>query len=253
MAESKDEYTRTTEVPSVFLEAAKADGWTDKDIEEFAANKTDEDLVELSSQFKEEEEEEEIEAEEPAKAEPKEEDKDWKAVVSSLREELKKELLSELGSKFESLDDFKAEQESRQLINQFETANEILDGASKDFPVFGTWDSMPKFKSGSRQGQAVPTSQEFKARAEVYEEAVSRLESGRSRTFEDAMDDALAWYRGKYGQKEMERKVVRNLKNQEKKLSGARTGKETKKEFESTRDEILDHIRNSQKALGLDT
>jgi type III secretory pathway component EscR len=256
--ETQGDFTRTEEeVPSEFLEAAKQDGWTEEDIKDFASDKTDDELRELIPSFAEEEEEEdEAEeeitdtAEEPAKAEPKEQD--WKAVASSMREEIKKDLLSELGNKFEAVDDFKAEQERRQVVNNFETANKIMDGVSKDFPALGEYESMPKFQAGSRKGQLIPTSKEYKARAEIYQLASDMVSAGRSDTIKEAMDDALAWYRGKYGQKETERKVVRNLKKQQQRLSGARTGKEVKRDYSSTRDEIIDHIRQQQKAAGLD-
>jgi len=246
--------TRTEEIPSEFIEAAKADGWATKDIEEFAANKTDDELLELLPHLTEEDEEEvEDIAEEPAKDEKTpEKTEDLEALKSSMKEELLKEVLQELGPKFETLDEFKDEQYSRQVTSDFETANKILDGASKDLPVFGEFEKMPKFTTGSRKGQLVPTSAEFKARAEVFQLAVDLIEAGRSSDMHSAMDDALAWYRGKYGQKETERKVIRNLKAQEKKLSGARTGKETKREYESTRDEIIDYVRQTQKALGVD-
>lgn len=243
---------RETEIPSEFLEAAKADGWTDEDVAEFAAKYTDEELRELLPSLLEEEEEIEDIAEEPAEQKEVEKDEDLEKLVSSLEDKVLEKLMSKLGQKFESLEDFQAEQASRQKVNDFETANKILDEASKDFPVFGEFEKMPRFTAGTRKGVLVPTSQEFKARSEVYDEAIYRLQSGRSNSLQDAMDDALAWYRGKHGQKEVERKVVRNLKKQEQKLSGARTGKETKKEYESTRDEIVDYIRSQQKAAGVD-
>lgn len=254
--DSEEDFERTEDTPVDFVEAAKADGWNAKDIENFAADKTDEELLELLPSLTEEKEEEEVndttvnttkqDAEEPAK----EEVKDLEALKSSMKAELLKEVLSELGPKFESLDDFKVEQASRQVTDDFETANQILDGASKDFPTLGEFENMPKFTTGSRKGQLVPTGPEFKARAEVFNLAVDLMEAGRSKSIENAMDDALAWYRGKYGQKQTERKVIRNLKAHEKKLSGARTGKETKREYETSRDEILDFIRQEKKTLG---
>jgi len=252
-SDSNEDFTRTTEIPSVFLEAAKQDGWKQKDIEEFAAQYTDEQLEELAAQFNEEDEEEEPEeiAEAPA-TEPKK-DADWATVVSSMREEIKKQILSELGPKFESLDDFKADQEDRQTVNMFETANKILDGASKDFPVFGEFEKMPKFTTGSRKGQLIPTNPAFKARSEVYQLAYDMVSMGRSQNIQEAMEDALAWYRGKYGQKETERKVIRDLKKHEQKLSGSRTGKETKQKYDTDRDEMIDFIRQRQKAAGIDT
>jgi hypothetical protein len=247
--ESNDSYERTTEVPGEFLEAAKADGWTDIDVEEFAAKYSDEELIELLPHLLEKEEEEvEDTAEEPAAAK----DDDLEALKSSMKKEFLQEVLKELGPQLESLTEFQEEQEDRQMVDTFETANKIFDEASKDFPVFGETSKMPTFKSGPRKGQLIPTSQEFKTRSEVFQLATDLMRIGRSDSIENAMDDALAWYRGRYGQKETERKVIRNLKKQESKLSGARTGKETKKEFDTTRDEIVDHIRSLQKAAGID-
>lgn len=246
-------FERTEETPKEFVEAAEADGWTADDIAEFAADKTDEELLELLPSLIEEEEvdiEEEEPAEEPAKEEKSE---DIEALKSSMKEELLKEVLAELGPKFETLDDFKQDQNRRQIFNDLATADKILDGASKDFPELGEYEKMPKFTTGSRKGQLIPTSKEFKARAEVFDMAVALRSAGRSNSMEDAMADALAWYRGKHGQKQTERKVIRNLKAHEKKLSGARTGKETKREYNSTRDEVIDFIRQQQKALGTDT
>jgi hypothetical protein len=244
---------RETEVPSEFLEAAKSQGWTDADVTEFASKYTDEELRELLPTLLEEEEEEiDDTVEEQTEEEEVEKDEDLEKLISSIEGKVLDQLMSKLGQKFEVLEDFQAEQTSRQMATQFETANQIFDEASKDFPIFGEFEKMPRFPAGPRKGELVPTSPEFKARSEVYDEANYRLQSGRSKTIQAAMDDALAWYRGKHGQKETERKVVRNLKKQEQKLSGARTGKETKKEFESSRDEILDYIRNAQKASGQD-
>lgn len=257
-----DEFIRESDVPSVFLEAAKQDGWTDEDIKDFAKNKTDEELKELAEQFEVEEELEE----EPELDDEDEElienmlaelenkgDPDYETVVKNMREEILKEVLAELSPKFESLDDFRTEQADRQTVTMFETANKIMDGASKDFPALGKLDDMPKFTTGSRKGQLIPTSPEFKARSEVYQLAYDLVSAGRSNSIESAMDDAMAWYRGKYGQKETERKVIRDLKKQEQKLSGSRTGKETKREYDNDRDEMLDAIRQMQKAAGIDT
>lgn len=241
-------------VPSTFLEAAKADGWDDKDVQEFAANKTDEELLELIPHLVEaaDEEEEETEPEEPEKETGKtdEKDVDLEAFKSSLREEIRNEIFQEYGSKLDVLDDFRAEQTSRQNIQVFETANDLMDGASKDLPVFGTFEEIPRFTTGPREGEPVPTSPAFKARAEVFQMAADLMAAGRYTSMKDATVNALAWYRGQHGQKEMERKVVRNLKNQEKKLSGSRTGKETKREFTNTREEILDYIEQAKKVAG---
>ena len=237
------------EVPVAFSEAAKMDGWSSTDIIEFAAQKTDEELLELIPHLQQEEEEEEqpIETEEPEKAQlPVSEE--LEAFKSSIREELRKELLQEYGSKLEVLEDFRANQDRRQKMEFFETANDLMDEASKDLSVFGTFEEIPRFSAGPRKGEPVPTSPAYKARSPVFNLAANFLSTGRSDSVKDAMDDALAWYRGKYGQKETERKVIRNLKQHQTKLSGARTGKEVKREFGSSRDEILDYIESSQRA-----
>lgn len=240
---------REGEVPSEFLEWAKGDGWTEKDIEEFAADKTDDELKELLTSMEEEVEEEEVEdiAEEQEK---EEKDGDLEALKSSMKEELLKEVLQELGPKFESLDDFRAETDRRSKLNMFETANEIMDGAGKDIPALGSFEEMPRFTTGTRKGELIPNSPQFKARAEVFQLAHDLVQVGRAKNISEGMKDALNWYKGTYGQKEMERKVIRNLKAQEKKLSGARTGKETKKEFANVREEIIEDIKQRQRAAG---
>ncbi len=238
------------DIPDAFVSAAEADGWQLKDIQDFASNKTDEELLELIPHLIDEEEEEETE--EPVKEEKsetsEEADDEIEALKSSIREELREELLKEYGSKLEVLDDFRAEQASRQNIQVFETANDLMDEASKDLPVFGTFEEIPRFTHGPREGEPVPTSPQFKARAEVFQLAADLMSAGRSQSMKDAMGDALAWYRGKHGQKETERKVIKSLKQQQTKLSGSRTGKEVKKEYASTRDEMIDEIRMMQNA-----
>ena len=239
------------DIPEKFVSAAEADGWNLKDIQAYAADKTDEELLELIPHLVPEEEDED-ETEEPVKEEkPKvsvETDDEIEALKSSIRDEIREEFRQEYGSKLDVLDDFRAEQTSRQNMQVFETANELMDEASKDFSVFGKFEEIPRFTTGPREGEPVPTSPEFKARAEVFQLAADLMSTGRSASMKDAMGDALSWYRGKHGQKETERKVIRNLKQQQTKLSGSRTGKEVKKEYANTREEMIDEIRMMQKA-----
>ena len=129
-------------------------------------------------------------------------------------------------------------------------ASKFLDDAAKEFPVFGKTDELPRFPSGRLAGQLIPTSPEMKARMEVLRYADSFIGSGAD--VDDAMAKALATYKGLHLEKESHRKVIRDLKNHEVKLSGARTGKETKRKYVDSRDEIIDEIRQMQRAAGIE-
>jgi len=155
----------------------------------------------------------------------------------------------------EEINKFKAHQEEQSSKQAVETASKIFDEASKEFPVFGKTDELPRFPSGRLAGQLIPTSPAMKARLEVLRYADAFMLHGAD--IDNAMANALATYKGLHLEKELERKQVRDLKSHETKLSGARTGRETKKKYADARDEIIDdirqmHIRQMQRAAGIE-
>ena len=91
----------------------------------------------------------------------------------------------------------------------------------------------------------------MKARLEVSKYADGFMGAGQS--IDEAMENAMATYRGKHLTKEIERNLIKDLKRHEQKLSGSRTGKEVKKKHTDSREEMIDEIRQLQRQAGVDT
>lgn len=236
-----------TDIPDAFIDAASEAGFSDEEIREFAKNRNDDELLELIPYLQEPKEKAEDKADAPK--EPKvgtgqagEPDK------KALTDEIRQQVLSELAPQLEQVEKMRAEVEQREREHVLSTANRMFDEVSKEFPVFGETKNLPTFPVGRLKGQLVPNSPEMKARSEVFQRASAFLKAGQP--IEEAMADALCWWKGKHGGKEMERKMVRDLKKHETRLSGTRTGKEIKKTYDSVRDEMIDWIKQAQAASG---
>jgi len=240
-----------TDIPDVFSEAAEAMGMTPAEIIAFADKHTDEQLIEmipsLQASLKEPEPEPEPEPENNSDKDNKDIDPE---LVKSITEKISKQLEEKFSTTLEEINKFKAHQEEQSSKQAVETASKIFDEASKEFPVFGKTDELPRFPSGRLAGQLIPTSPAMKARLEVLRYADAFMLHGAD--IDNAMANALATYKGLHLEKELERKQVRDLKSHETKLSGARTGRETKKKYADARDEIIDDIRQMQRAAGIE-
>lgn len=265
-----------TDIPDEFVEAARAAGFTDEDIKDTAASMTDEELLDLLP-FLQEHAEEPIASSQarpmasaPARpdaapadqpgalsspeaqppqvpvASPITADPDLKEFTDRLRAEIRQDLMKELAP---HLTQMQQESQRREAIHVLSTANAAFDKASEEFEIFGKTESLPKFPSGPLAGRLVPTSPQCKARAEVFSFARGLMDLGRAPG--DAMDDAIAWYRGKHGQVAAQRKLIRDLKGQETRLSGSRMGREVQKKFDNPRDEDIAYIRGLQAKAGM--
>ena len=246
------------EIPDEFTDAALAAGWSEEDVVKFAANYTDAELLEVVPLI-EKPDTTEVEGGQKSvdagtkKAEVKAAvpagDKELEAFKAGLREEITKELLAKFEPNIGQLNELKADMQRREAVTLLSTANAAFDNASAEFDVFGKTAELPVFPAGPMKGQPVPNSRQFKAREEVFGVAQAFVRGGRS--LPDAMDDAIAWYRGKHGQKDAQRKLIRDLKQQETRLSGARTGKVTKKTFSNERDEMINSIQEEMDRVKL--
>jgi len=247
---------RGTDIPDNFSDAAEAAGMSKEDIIAMADKHTDDELLEMIPTL-----EDALKEPEKDKNENKDGDEDNKKddnetnevdpkLIEEITEKISKQLEEKFGTTLEQINKFKASQEEQSTKQTVDRASKLLDEASKEFPVFGKTDELPKFPSGRLQGQLIPTSPEMKARMEVLRYADAFMSQGAG--IDDAMANALGTYKGLHLEKELERKQVRDLKNHEKKLSGARIGRETKNKFGSSRDKIIDGIRQRQRAAGVD-
>jgi len=235
---------------------AEAAGMSAEDIIEKANKHTDEQLLEMIPQLEAAlENDDGKDGEKVTKQDDKTGEDDGNKdidpeLIKSVTEKISKQLEEKFGATLEEIDKFKAEQEKQSIKQTVDRASEIFDSASKEFPVFGKTEELPKFTSGRLKGQFIQSSPEMKARLEVLRYAQPFIAEGAN--IDNAMKYALATYKGLNLEKESQRKVIRDLKKHETKLSGARVGRETKKKFVDTREEIIDEIRQMQRAAGVD-
>ena len=258
--ETKDDNSVVTElagkdIPDAFSVAAEASGMSPTDIVAFADKHTDEQLIEMipSLEAALEESDDKGDGDKADKQDDKpDKDEDDKTVNAELEakiaDRISKQLEEKFGTSLKEIETFKAHQEEQSNKQAVETASKILDDAAKEFPVFGKTEELPRFPSGRLKGQLILTSPEMKARLEVlrYADAFT----GKGADIDNAMANALATYKGLHLEKESQRKAIRDLKNHETNLSGARVGKETKTKFADTRDEIIDEIKQLQRDAG---
>ena len=172
-------------------------------------------------------------------------------LVESITEKLSKQLEEKFGATLEQIDEFKAHQEKQSAQQTVDQAEKLFDEASKESPVFGKTDELSRFPSGRLEGQLIATSPEMKARLEVLRYAGAFMNQGAN--IDDAMANALATYKGLHLEKESQRKAIRDLKQHQTTLSGARIGKETKKKYADTREEIIDDIKQMQRDAGIES
>jgi len=245
------------DIPDAFSDAAEAAGMSPSDIVAFADKHTDEQLIEMiptleaALENSDDNKDDDKVTKQDDKTGKDDDNKDIDPeLVKSITEKISKQLEEKFGATLEEIDKFKAHQEEQSINQTVETASKILDKASEEFPVFGKTDELPRFPSGRLAGQLIPTSPAMKARLEVLKYADAFRTQGAN--IDDAMANALATYKGLHLEKELERKQVRDLKQHETRLSGARTGRETKKKYADTRDEIIDDIKRMQRAAGVD-
>lgn len=261
LSKDEDSSLADTDIPDEFSNAAESLKWSGEDIIKFASEGkngkpfTNEELLEMVPELL-------AESEEPDKETDKESDKkttDLKSETqdsdkeTELRDQIKKELIEELG--LDGVKDMVREVKEKQELDKHtalvNSANDIFDEASKTFKVFGLTKDLPKYPAGTNKGQIIFSSPAFKARAEVYDDAVALMEK-RDLTIDVAMKKALNIYKGAHLEDDVRRKTIKDLKKHEKHLSGSRTSKEVKKTHQSERDEDIDYIKNLQRAAGQD-
>ena len=253
-------YLKGKDIPDAYTEAAEAAGMSKEEIITHANKHTDEELLEeaqgIQDKLKQldavtEEGKDKVTEQDDKKGEDEgNKDEVDPELVKSITEKISKELAEKFGTTLEKINEFEAHQEEQSARQTVETASKIFDDASKKYPVFGKTDELPRFASGRLAGELITTSPEMKARLEVLRYADTFMKTGDG--IDDAMAKALGTYAGLHLEKESKRNTIRDFKNHETKLSGARVWRETKKKHANTRDEIIDDIAQMQRAAGID-
>jgi len=246
-----------TGIPREFSDAAEAAGMTPEEIVKLGNRNTDEQLMELIPSLVDavarlRESDKGDDTKEDTKEETQDETTKTKQekIEQEVAERIEKQLAEKYGTSLEEIKQLKADRESEKAYWNFDFAMNKIDEISKEFPILGKMKELPKFESGALKGQFIPTHPAVKARMEVVGYADAFI--GKGQTIEDAMDNAIATYKGKHFTKELERNLIKDLKNHEGNLSGPRTSKVTRKTYASTREEMEDEIRQLQRAAGVD-
>lgn len=231
-------------IPEEFLKAAESLGLTDEEIIEFADELTDEELIDsIPTLLGEVEEEEPKEVSAKQEGEPSPplktelEPDNLEAVKEAIRNEFRAEL-DDLKSKLAEVSETTEAKETADLVNY---VNDAFDEASEKYEIFGKTENLLRYPAGPNKGQVVPTSPEMKARSEVFDKATAFINAGIGK--KEAMEDALAWYKGKYLERDVHRNVIKDLKAQEQKLSAKRSAKETTKQYEDEDERRADVVR----------
>ena len=252
--ESNDSDEFSDDIPDEFTAAAREAGWTDKQIEDFAGDQPDAALLEMIPQLEEkikglEEADSQEQAKESEQADKSSApDKESDDKFEQFKEELRKEYDEKFSNVEKGLRQAETEREAQAIIEVERKANEIFDEMNKDYEVFGKTDDLPKFPNG----EFIKSSPAFKARSDVYDVAMMFLQSGKSQDMTDAMKSAISWYKGKTLEKDIERKLIKNLKKGEKRLSARRTAKDVAKTYDHPDDEKADIVKGIARKVGVD-
>lgn len=234
------------EVPTEFVDAAIDALWLDEDILSFVKGKTKEELLELVPYITKEKVQTETETGKDTKEDTEKQPDEVDVLLDKLlsHPKLQEKLGEKLGlTKVQNLvEKLETEKNQTDAVKLLATADKMMDEYGKEFKELGLKKDMPLFPAGPMKGQPIPTSPQFKARAELYGFAVPFMQAGQS--IEEAMSNANFAYRGKYMKENVERDLIKDLKKHETKLSGPRTAKEVKKTYSNDREEGIATIRD---------
>ena len=248
--ESKDKKEGGTDIPDAFTNACLEQGWSEKEIENFAFDLDDAALLSLIPEMLDKEEKQE--GSESAEGQTKQEDK-TKATDKTVKDDPTNEELAivkkELAEIKKQIGEASKERNAKEEEATIQTVNQVFDEAGKDFEIFGKTEELLKYPAGPKKGQLVPTSPAMVARSEVWEKAAPFIQSGIPT--KDAMDIALTWYKGAHLEKDVRRNMIKDLKKHEKKLSAKRSGKETVKTYENEEERQAEVVREAARKAGI--
>lgn len=214
------------DIPAQFTEAAIAAGMNPKQISEFASDYNDAELLEQIPALKLQVSENSDESEQLSKKEAgdTENKDDSKSTDDAKDEEIK--LLKERLDKVEKGQLQNSEQEvQNQFISRATAANKRMDELSKEFEIFGTYKTLPRFPHNKA---IIPSSPQAKARNEVWGLAED-LHIKNGMDFDQALEISLNAFKGKHLTADVKRNLVKDLRKNEKQLSAKRSSHEAVK------------------------
>lgn len=206
-------------IPAQFIEAASAAGLTEQQIIDFATKGndgkeySDEELLSQIPYLKQPGSDTTEVVESKVK---KEVVKEPKKEVEKEQSDTEKKLADALTriEQLETSDKQKLEQNSQQqLVAQATRVTSALDDLSKEYEVFATYETLPRFPNG----MIIPNSPANVARNQVWELAQELTTAGKD--FETSLQIAINSYKGQNLEKDAQRNVIKGLKRNEKRLT----------------------------------
>ena len=249
LGQSDDESEEGSDIPDAFTNACLEQGWTQEEIVEFASGLEDDELLQLIPFMMEENEQE---APESAEGQTKQEGKP-KPPEATAKESAEKAEIAALKKELEDIkkeiSESKKDRTAQEEVAMMNTVNQAFDEAGKDFEIFGKTEELLRYPAGPKKGQLVPTSPAMIARSAVWDKAEPFIRNGMP--VADAMEVGLTWYKGANLEKDVHRKVIKDLKKHETKLSAKRSGKETVRTYESEEERKADVVREAARKAGV--
>ncbi len=131
------------------------------------------------------------------------------------------------------------EAENKEHYRNFCDTNKKLDGMSKDFPILGMYDKLPLNADGVPDDR----NRSVAVRAKIWGEANALHNTGMFGSFEESLEKAVVLYQGKNGENLAMRKVSKELRDQERKMTSRPSKNKTKqKEAKPGSDEFKKKI-----------
>ncbi len=136
------------------------------------------------------------------------------AIVKSLNSQVG-ELSTALSSVTEDEKTRTEKAEKQEHYSNFCDTNKVLDGMEKDFPIFGTYDKLPKNADG------VPDDRHrsVRERALLWGKANALHSTGVFGSFKESLESAITLYRGENGDNLAMRKVAKELRANSKQIT----------------------------------
>lgn len=231
--EEKVEYE---EIDPKFIETAKKYGWDNDRIVIYAENHSDEDLLLMSnlmldniqktvSKSSEEVDEDkgvlDDEIYKLAGDDPK-----LKAILEQAISPLAKRLndLSSNSNKVrEELEEREKDDKLQAELRNMEVANSIFDKSG--ISSLGKTDNIPRLPDGSY----VTSDPVFKERSRMWD--ITQAFYANGGTFKQAVDNAIQWYKGGAAEKDVKKKVIKDLKEQEERVMPKRSESKVEKTY----------------------
>jgi hypothetical protein len=239
--EEKKQETVEEDIDEDFAEVAKALGWSDDDIVNFASEYTNQQLKELIPTLLPDEEEKKEEKEVTSEKkidvnDSKIDDEKLRPYVEQIEKILEAKYQEKIGELEERLSVFDQDRSVKEAKQYQTTADDFFDRVAKEFPVFGQTKDLKKFPDG----QVVPIGDNFEARNSVWQKAIAFHKMGAD--WQESLEDALVWYKGKNLEKDIRSKVLKELKGNEKRLSPKRTEFSPTAVSTGSRDDVIQDI-----------